>query len=130
MRTPAVLVLCLISILPSGAFAEQDIPSFYRLPSGSWEEKNGATRLNILKDNYIQLSFVGEFQDSGCQLEVYGALRNEYMARPGQCVEINYDRLHFAFEGSELILTLVNLGANYREVILVREGSTQDAPDI
>ncbi|MCB1137555.1 MAG: hypothetical protein KDK23_02325 [Leptospiraceae bacterium] len=110
--------------------AEEPIPSYFLLPQGSWEEKDGATKLKIHPNNFIQLSFIAESTTPPCQIEVYGFLRNEYTARPGHCSMLQYDRLTFAFEGPELILTLLNPGANYREITLVKEGSTQDAPEI
>ena len=124
------MALTLTGRLPMGLEAEEPIPSYFLLPQGGWEEKDGATTLKILPNNYIQLSFSAGLTASPCQLEVYGFLRNEYTAKPGHCSMLQYDRLTFAFEGPELILTLLNPGANYREITFVKEGSTQDAPEI
>tara|TARA_B100001939_G_scaffold336008_1_gene338638 strand:+ start:25185 stop:25535 length:351 start_codon:yes stop_codon:yes gene_type:complete len=116
--------------MAGSARAQPQTPSFFVLPQGSWEEKNGSTVLKILAENNIELSFTGTLTGKGCRVEVFGALRSEFTARPGECVGIHYDMLYFVFQGQELVLTLVNPGENYREIIFVPEGSQKDAPDI
>ncbi|MBR31224.1 MAG: hypothetical protein CMN77_07905 [Spirochaetaceae bacterium] len=126
-----ILVLfLLLTTMAGSARAQPQTPSFFVLPQGSWEEKNGSTVLKILAENNIELSFTGTLTGKGCRVEVFGALRSEFTARPGECVGIHYDMLYFVFQGQELVLTLVNPGENYREIIFVPEGSQKDAPDI
>lgn len=128
----ATLLLCMIASLigVQSAFAQPQTPSYFVLPQGSWEEKSGTTVLKVLPDNHMELSFTGLLTGNGCRLEVYGILRSEFVARRGECVDLQYRMLYFAYQGQEMILTLVNPGENYREIIFVPEGSQKDAPDI
>ncbi|MBU42080.1 MAG: hypothetical protein CMN76_02580 [Spirochaetaceae bacterium] len=124
-----IILISMASAFQGPAHSEEPIPSYFSLPQGAWEEQNGTAILKISAGNVVDLSFTG-VPGRTCKLEVYGRLRSEYTARPGQCVHISYQMLRFAFQGKELILTLVNPGENFRELIFVPEGSQKDAPDI
>ena len=123
-------VIALMLPLAGKAQAQPQTPSYFILPQGSWEEKSGTTVLKIFADNHLELSFTGSLSGQSCKVQVFGALRSEFTARPGDCQGLQYELLYFAFQGKELILTLVNPGENFREIIFVPEGSQKDAPDI
>ena len=127
----SVLMACILFMGVSAAWALPDeIPSYYRLPAGSWQEKSGLTLLKIQQGNEIQLAFTGVHSGTSCRIDVFSVLRSQFMARPGDCSQLQYSILNFSFEKDQLILTLINPGENFRELIFVKEGTVQDAPAI